>query len=238
MAQLNVPVRYYQDYEGGYDYGYETLELELERSCFLLVDVDGGYSYMADGSPHPTTEQFIVPALAAARRRGMKVAYVHNDMRLVAGQGNRAQEFWTKTKLPPGSRDISKGWSDQVDYAPRYLDSVAPREGEPNFPKWMWSGFRDTFLDQRLRSWGVENLFVVGYSRRACMHYTCAEAVGLNYRLILLRDCSNPPGEIEMPDTLDDSLPEGGWVNRMMLRNFEHLIGYTTTSAEFVSACQ
>ena len=45
------------------------------------------------------------------------------------------------------------------------------------------------------------------------------------------------PSEIEMPDTLDDSLPEGGWVNRMMLRNFEHLIGYTSTSAEFVAAC-
>ena len=237
MTQLDVPVRYYRDYEGGYDYGYETLALSLERSCFLLVDVDGGYSVLPDGTPHPTTQQFIAPALAAARARGMKVAYVHNDMRLVNGAGNRAQEFWTKTKLPPGG-DITKGWSEMSDFTPTYLDSVAPRPGEPNVPKWMWSGFRDTFLDQRLRSWGVETLVVVGYSRRACMHYTCAEAAGLNYRVILLRDCSNPPGEIEMPDTLDDSLPEGGWVNAMMLRNFEHLIGYTTTSAEFVAACE
>lgn len=61
--------------------------------------------------------------------------------------------------------------------------------------------------------------------------------MGHNYRVILLRDCSNPPGEIEMPDTLDASLPEGGWVNAMMLRQFEHLIGYTTTSKEFVVAC-
>jgi nicotinamidase-related amidase len=236
MTQLNVPIRYYQDYEGGYDYAYEGLELSLERTCFLLVDVDGGYSIRADGTPHPTTEQFIAPALAAARRVGMKVAYVHNDLRLVAGQGNRAQEFWSKSKLPPGSPPMGEGWSDP-DFAPKYLDSVAPREGEPNFPKWMWSGFRDTFLNQRLRSWDIENLIVVGYSRRACMHYTCSEAVALNYRLVLLRDCSNPPGEIEMPDTLDDSLPEGGWVNRMMLRNFEHLLGYTSTSAEFVAAC-
>lgn len=42
------------------------------------------------------------------------------------------------------------------------------------------------------------------------MHYTCAEAISLNYRLILLRNCSNRLGKIEMPDTLDDSLPEGG----------------------------
>ena len=110
MQSLSVPVRYYKDYEGGYDYGFETLELTLERSCFLLVDVDGGYSFARDGGPHPTTEKHIAPALAAARQRGMKVAYVHNDMRLVAGAGNRAQEFWSKTKLPPGG-DISKGWT-------------------------------------------------------------------------------------------------------------------------------
>ena len=30
---------------------------------------------------------------------------------------------------------------------------------------------------------------------------------------------------------------KGGWVNAMMLRQFEHLIGYTTTSKEFVEAC-
>ena len=113
-----------------------------------------------------------------------------------------------------------------------------PREGERNFPKWIWSGFHDTFLDQHLRSYGIRTLFVVGYSRRACLHYTCAEAVGRNYRVILLRDCSNAPGTIEMPDTLDDSLPEGGWINRITLRNFEHLIGYTTTAEEFIAACQ
>ncbi len=234
MAEITVPVRYYKDYEGGYDYGYEDLALPFDECAFLLVDVDGGYSFK-DGGVHPTTEQFIAPALAAARGAGMKVAYVHNDMRLVACQGIMAGEFWSKTKLKEG--DITKYWSQNPDYKPEYADCVAPREGEPNVPKWMWSGFRDTFLDQRLRSWGTKTLIVVGYSRRACLHYTCSEAMGLNYRVILLRDCSNPPGEIEMPDTLDDSLPEGGWVNRMMLRQFEHLIGYTSTSAEFVEAC-
>jgi nicotinamidase-related amidase len=102
-------------------------------------------------------------------------------------------------------------------------------------PKWIWSGFHDTFLDQHLRSWGTRTLFVAGYSRRACLHYTCAEAVGRNYRVILLRDASNG-AEIEFPDTVDDSLEEGGWLNRIVLRNFEHLIGYTTTSDEFVEA--
>jgi nicotinamidase-related amidase len=125
-------------------------------------------------------------------------------------------------------------WAEMEDFTPEYLECVAPKNSERNFPKWIWSGFHHTFLDQHLRSWGTKTLIVVGYSQRACLHYTCAEAVGRNYRVILLRDCSNAA---EMPDTLDDSLPEGGWINKITLRNFEHLIGYTSTSTEFIEAC-
>ncbi len=228
MARITVPVRYYKDYKGGYDYGYEDLTFELSECAFLVVDVDGR-------TPNPTTEHFIAPALQAARGVRLRIAYVHNDLRLVADPGNIVGEVWGKTKMPGGN--ALESWARRREHTPEYLDCVAPGKGERNFPKWIWSGFHDTFLDQHLRSWGTRTLFVVGYSRRACLHYTCAEAVGRNYRVILLRDCSNAPGTIEMPDTLDDSLPEGGWVNRITLRNFEHLIGYTTTSAEFVAAC-
>jgi nicotinamidase-related amidase len=229
MTQIRVPIRYYKDYEGGYDYGYEPLSLKFSECAFLLVDVDGR-------SPNATTENFIAPALEAARETDMRVAYVHNDLRLVADPGNIVGEVWGKTKS--GRGNALEGWANAKDFKPAYLDCVAPRESERNFPKWIWSGFHDTFLDQHLRSWGIRTLFVVGYSRRACLHYTCAEAVGRNYRVILLRDCSNAPGEIEMPDTLDDNLPEGGWINRITLRNFEHLIGYTTTATEFIEACR
>ena len=151
-------------------------------------------------------------------------------------EGSYGMMKWGRTKGISG--DALAGWRNNVSFEPEYLDCVKPRDDEPNFPKWIWSGFHDTFLDQYLRSCGIRTLFAVGYSRRACLHYTCAEAVGRNYRVILLRDCSNAPGEIEMPDTRDDSLPEGGWIQRITLRNFEHLIGYTTTRDEFIAACQ
>ncbi len=226
-----IPIRYYKDHPDVYDYGYEDLALKFEECAFLLVDVDGT-------SPNPTTENFIAPALAAARDVGMLVCYVHNDLRLVADPGNIVGEVWGRTKLADGGNGIAS-WANMADdYKPQYLDCVVPRPNERNFPKWIWSGFHDTFLDQHLRSHGIRTLFTVGYSRRACLHYTCAEAVGRNYRVILLRDCSNSSGEIEMPDTLDDSLPEGGWINRITLRNFEHLIGYTTTAAQFIQSCE
>ena len=30
MAELKMPVRYYKDYQGGYDYGYEDLALPFD----------------------------------------------------------------------------------------------------------------------------------------------------------------------------------------------------------------
>ncbi len=224
MSPITVPIRYYKDYAGGHDYGHEELTLPFDQCAFLLVDVDGR-------APNPTTECYIAPALAAARASGMLVTYVHNDLYLVAHPGNIVAEVWGRTKNMRGL----DGWAARPNFQPEYLDCVAPRPGERDIPKWIWSGFHDTFLDQHLRSHDIKTLFVVGYSQRACLHYTCAEAVGRNYRVILLRDCSNAP---EMPDTRIEDAPDDGWINRIPLRNFEHLIGYTTLSADFAEACR
>ena len=197
MPELNIPIRYYRDFAPHYDYAYETLSLKQEEMAFLIVDVDGG-------APNPTTERFIAPALAAARNTGLRVAYVHNDLRLVADPGNIVFEIWGKTK---GMR--KNAWQPSTlpkHWEPSYLDCVAPLSGEPNFPKWVWSGFRDTTLDQHLRSWGIKNLVSVGYSLRACFYGTIIDAVYNNYRVIVLRDCVNAP---ELPDTKDEALPEG-----------------------------
>ncbi|MCC7353565.1 MAG: isochorismatase family protein [Anaerolineae bacterium] len=227
MPTLHLPVRYYRDFAPHYDYAYETLSLPLERTAFLVVDVNGTF-YAA------TTERAIVPALRAARGAGMHVSFVHNDLRLVADEGNIVFEIWGKTKglTPEGYR---KAQLHPPGWAPEYVDAVRPLPNEPDFPKWGWSGFRDTFLDQHLRALDIRTLICVGYSVRACFYGTIIDAVYRNYRVIALRDCVEAP---EMPDTKDASLPEGGWINRIMVRQIEHLIGYTSTSGEFIEACK
>ena len=87
MSDISMPVRYYKDFPGGYDYGYEDLHLPTEECGFLLVDVDGT-------APNPTTQDQIAPALAAARASNLRVAYVHYVLRLVAEPGNIVGEFW------------------------------------------------------------------------------------------------------------------------------------------------
>lgn len=229
---LELPVRwwggagYYRDemQEDGHCYG--QLELELERTAFLIVDSDCG-----EGNPY--VEQGIAPALAAARQLGMRVLYIHNDFSLVDEPGSIKREIH-------GSR-----WGDETaaertspprqPKRPNYSPSIQPLPHEPDFPKREWSGFHETHVDYHLRCHDVKNLIAVGFSQRACLYLTLAGAVEHNYRVVLLRDCTH---SAEYPDTVDESLPEGGWLRKIMFRNFEHIIGYTSTSAELVAACE
>ena len=65
MASLTLPVRWYSN-----ETQHGDLELELNRTAFMIVDSDCGTGnrYVEDG---------IAPALAAARTAGMRVVFIH-----------------------------------------------------------------------------------------------------------------------------------------------------------------
>ena len=233
MSDLSLPVRWYGGagrYRGGTQdedgHCYDALRLEAARTAFLVVDSDCG-----EGNPY--VEEGIAPALKAARQAGLRVVFVHNDFSLSDEPGSIKRELhgtrWGNAEAadrpPPARKPVQ----------PIYSPSIAPLEHEPDFPKREWSGFHETHLDYHLRCYDIKNLVAVGFSQRACLYQTLAGAVEHNYRVVMLRDCTQ---SAEYPDTVDESLPEGGWLRKVMLRNFEHIVGYTSTSAEFAEACR
>lgn len=228
MPTLNLPVRWY--HEG---YRHDALDLDVARTAFMVVDSDCG---TADpGSPGVRiAEACIAPALAAARQIGMHVIFIHNDFTLVDDPGSIKREIHEERWGVPGARNRPPPAVRNVALRPNYPPCIAPLGHEPDFPKREWSGFHETFTDYHLRTYKIDTLIAVGFSQRSCLYFTCAGAVEHNYRVIMLRDCT---WSAEYPDTVDSRNPEGGWLRFIMLRNFEHVIGYTSTSSEFVQAC-
>ena len=230
MANVKVPVRwyggagYYKDRQDEDGTCYGDLDLELERTAFMIVDSDCG-------SGNQYVEEGIAPALAAARKIGMKVIYIHNDFSLCDEPGSIKREIHgTRWGNPEAGTRPAPGRGPAT---PSYSPSIAPLPHEPDFPKREWSGFHETHVDYHLRCHDIKTLIAVGFSQRACLYQTCAGAVEHNYRVIMLRDCTH---SAEYPDTVDASLEEGGWLRMIMERNFEHVIGYTSTSGELVEA--
>ncbi|MFA6107713.1 MAG: hypothetical protein WDA75_02990, partial [Candidatus Latescibacterota bacterium] len=162
-ATLRLPVRWYSGpgyYQGrveGEGHRLGELELEVARTAFLVVDSDCG-------AGNPWVEQGIAPALAAARRTGMHVVYIHNDFSLADEPGSIKRELHgTRWGDPEAAH---RPHPERSPYRPNYSPSIQPLTHEPDFPKREWSGFHETHVDYHLRCYDVRNLVAVGFSQR------------------------------------------------------------------------
>lgn len=227
-STLQLPVRWWGDAQ---TYAHQTLALPIKRTAFVLVDCDGP-AHPAAYDYHVKTN-VIVPALAQARRLGLRIIYFHNAPGGEGGPLNSNRELHGlregKERLGPSGWKLIK---------PTYDPQLAPREEDAEFQKAHRNGFRDTFADQYLRTWGIDTLLFVGFSLKSCLYHTCVGAHEHNYRVIVLRDGTCPLGTKEYPDTLDPENLEGGWMRFVLLRLIESNLGYTTTSTELFTANQ
>ena len=221
MTKLTFPVRFY-----GPDRA--TLTIDVDATAVMVVDANGGYEA-------PVITEAIAPVLSAARTIGMRVFYFHEDGYGIGGSADITHELH-------GARhghDLDPVFFEPPQWAgapPTYHPAIAPKPDEADFPKSSKDGFQSTNADYYLRSWGVTTLLAVGFALRSCLYHTCMGARHHNYRVVLLRDCTTPPGDGEFPDTRDPANPEGGWMRFVFLRQFETNIGYSATGADFVAA--
>ena len=100
------------------------------------------------------------------------------------------------------------------------------------------SGFVGTDLDAVLGRLGVDTLLAVGFSFKSCLFQTLVSAFQHNYRVVFLRDGTDPPGTNEFPDTGNDSLLDKGWVRLVLTRLIEDHLGYSSTCAELIGRCE
>jgi nicotinamidase-related amidase len=197
--------------------------LQPDRTAFLLVDCTDNQR----GSRAEIIRTTISPALQAARRAGMRPIYLFESGHGTGGPADVLRDLAGAT-LRPG------GWQPTQ---PIFDPSIAPRPDEPVLGKWHYDGFVEGHIDYYLRTWQIDTVIAVGFRLPCCLFQTCLGARTHNYRVILLRDCTCPPGALESVNTRDTSNPEGGWMRYAFIRWFEELVGFTSTSADFIAAC-
>jgi len=237
---LSLRGRYYRMFppEAYLGYAEELLELDLAHTAFMLIDVYGlGYS---PGEPEPerpalfyqgSTEverqvmlRCIKPSLEAARRIKMPIIYVNNSNQNVASQRSEFGGILVRTH----GLTVQERWeTDPVEF--RFSKLVEPRAGEYLVAKQMYSGFFETCLESLLKNLEIKNLLVVGFAANACVLGTLNDALYRNYRIILLRDGT---AAMEYHDTLAEQT-----ATRLIIRQVEAFLGYTTTGEEFIRSC-
>jgi nicotinamidase-related amidase len=255
MPSLNLNVRYYRAYpqSGFLGHKSEQVQIDMTRAAFVLVDVYGlGFSE-EDEAPHPipsllswTVEEErevtvgkIKPALDAARSVSLPIIYLCNSApRIALGQSEFAKQI-KRTSSMVFEEICAEDTVDPREYhfgPSRFLKHskiLEPQASDYYIRKLYYSGFKDTRFDALLRNLGVKTLIFVGYAADVCLHCTMIDALNLDYEVIFLRDCTlsdveTLPGEVK---------GTYGFTERMVIWT-EINVGRSTTSEEFVRACQ
>lgn len=252
MSILKISGRYYRMYppEKFLGYAEKTFELDTKETAFLVVDVYGlgfdedesasQWSGMVSKQSIEREKEVIVkhirPALDAARKIGLPIIYVSNSAPRTALANSAYQEQKWDTLQVNKDELYAEDNIDPLEYhygpsnVLKYSKVIAPQKTDYYIRKHVHSAFFDTRLDTLLRNLRIRTLICVGFALDMCLGNTMIDALWRNYRVILLRDCTYA---IEVPEF---DAP-GSWTNRWILY-VECAIGYTTTSARFIAACE
>lgn len=254
MSSINLNLRHYRAYPQRDFIGHATekVEINVDTTAFVLVDVYGlGFS-KDDAAPHSrsaldswTVDQEkqvnverIKPALDAARALGLPIVYVSNSAPRIALQNNELIKQLKRTIDFDWEENCAEDTVDPLEYHHgsskflKYSKILEPQATDYFIRKLYYSGFKDTRLDALLRDLNVKTLVFVGYGADVCLHCTMIDALNLNYEVVFLRDCTlscveSLPGEVK---------GTYGFTERIVLWS-EMYVGRSTTSDDFVQAC-
>jgi nicotinamidase-related amidase len=239
---INLPARYYCRYPFEAPAGLVKTrqELETDRTVFMLVDVYGKGFDAGDAVPnfpplflhrqHPVQAEMvrerIRPSLDTARLVGLPVVYVENRWHPAAWENSEFGQLEERTECGfAGTFDevcVNTGSSP-------YSDVIAPRSTDLRVEKTMYDGFFGTTLDAVLHNLKAKYLVCVGFAADICLLTTVIGAMYRNYRVIVLRDAVLGA---EYVDTVEE-----GSMTKWAIRHYETLVGFTSTTEEFIESC-
>lgn len=147
------------------------------QAALLLIDMQQESRYGIEGVGEAVaTAQGVV---AACRTAGVPVAYTRHVNRL-DGIGVSVGEVFDGEGLPVYYR----AGTDAITI----LGPIKPQPEDVVIDKHRWSGFHDTSLDMALRSLGVRELFIGGFTTDCCVLTSVYDAYARDYRVSLVVD--------------------------------------------------
>jgi len=161
-----------------------SFRLDPERSALLVIDMQR--YFFADANPVmaavvPRVEQLV----GWARDLACTVIHTREAYRAdLSDVTSFKAQLGYVAKPGPGGRALVRGEENHD-----FLDSLAPRPGEPVIDKPGFSAFHGSDLHERLTAAGIDHLILCGVTTQCCVHSTLRSAVDLGYRCLTVADC-------------------------------------------------
>ena len=171
--------------------------LDPAKTCALVFDLLEGHvdRDAASRARFAPVIANVATLLAAARSRGVMIAYAHADHRADRGTSARTLRDTDNRLRPIDPRDdrsheplLTGGTRETA-----IVREIAPHEGDYLVPKHRWSAFHGTYLDLALRTRKADTIILVGGSTDVGIASTAFAARDLDYNLVIASDaCTSP----------------------------------------------
>lgn len=148
--------------------------------ALLIVDFVNGFldPEIFGGGTCAEAAARTVPVLAAARAAGIPVVFT----RIVYADDGADRGVWCE-KVPKLATLTERAASSQV------ADILAPASGEYVLRKKQASAFFGTDLAAYLVGKGIDTILIAGATTSGCVRASVVDAVGYNFRPLVIRDC-------------------------------------------------
>src|SRR5687767_5065948 len=183
--------------------------LDAKKSALLVIDMQN--AFVAPGAPVevPTARGIVAPInrlAAELRRRGVTVIWVQHEN---ASDGKDWAGFYDAF-MAPGQRAKAAAALAAGSELQKLYPGLTVENADLRVAKNRYSALIKGDLDRKLRDRGIDTLLLAGTKTNVCVECTARDAMMLDYKVVLLSDCTAALSDDEQRATLENVIQQFG----------------------------
>jgi len=197
-------------------------KLDPKKSALLVIDMQN--AFVAPGAPIevPAARAIVAPInrlAAELRRRGVMVIWVQHENRKDGGDWAGFFDAF----VAPGRRAEAAGALAAGSELHKLYPELSIEKEDLRVTKNRYSALIKGDLGDKLRERSIDTLLLAGTKTNVCVECTARDAMMLDYKVVLLSDCTAALSDDEQRATLENVIQQFGDVltSAELLRLFE-----------------
>ena len=184
-------------------------KLEAKRTALLVIDMQN--AFVAPGAPVevPAARAIVEPInrlAAALRKLGVPVIWVQHEN---AKDGKDWAGFFDVFIAPGRRAEAAAALTAGTPMQALWRDLDVKKE-DLRVAKNRYSPFIKSGFDEKLRALGIDTLLLAGTKTNVCVECTARDAMMLDYKVVLLADCTAALSAEEHRATLENVIQQFG----------------------------
>jgi len=183
--------------------------LDPKRTALLVIDMQN--AFVAPGAPMevPAARAIVAPInrlAAELRKRGVTVIWISHQN---AKDGRDWSGFFDSF-IAPGRRADAAAALSAGSELQKLFPELAVEKGDLRLAKNRYSAFIKSDFEQNLKQREIDTLLIAGTKTNVCCECTARDAMMLDYKVVLLSDCTAALSDDEQRATLENVIQQFG----------------------------